>query len=297
MLSPKAGQQTGIRIAAILTCHNRRELTISSLAALRRQASPFIADIDVYLVDDGSTDGTSDSVRQQFPHVHILNGDGNLFWNRGMHMAFAAALDDGFDAYFWMNDDTVLRDGALHCMVETALHHFKECGRWPIVVGATVDPESGAPTYGGLRRVSRINPLNIQMADAALKPVTVDTFNGNLVLIPDPVARIVGNLDPAFEHSMGDTDYGFRARRAGVTVLVAPEVAGFCAINTSHRRMADTSLGPWDRVRLLSSRRFLPWRSWLRLVRRHGGVLWPLIVVWPYARILFRRPSVESLPR
>ena len=43
------------KIAAILTCHNRKEKTLACLHSL----FSIISTIDVFLVDDGSTDGTS----------------------------------------------------------------------------------------------------------------------------------------------------------------------------------------------------------------------------------------------
>lgn len=45
--------------------------------------SPF----DVFLVDDESTDGTSEAIKSEFPEVSIIKGDGSLFWNRGMYTA------------------------------------------------------------------------------------------------------------------------------------------------------------------------------------------------------------------
>ena len=53
----------------------------------------------VYLVDDGSRDGTSRSVAVRFPQISILEGDGSLFWNGGMRKAFAQRLPKVFDGY------------------------------------------------------------------------------------------------------------------------------------------------------------------------------------------------------
>jgi GT2 family glycosyltransferase len=80
------------RTAVLITCHNRKPKTLACLAALfNQELSPEVT-IDVYLVDDGSTDGTAEAVHQAYPQVKILQGDGSLFWNRGMRKAFAEAL-------------------------------------------------------------------------------------------------------------------------------------------------------------------------------------------------------------
>ncbi len=49
-------------------------------------------ELSVYLVDDGSSDGTGDAVRQAYPSVSVIRGDGTLFWNRGMRKAWEDAL-------------------------------------------------------------------------------------------------------------------------------------------------------------------------------------------------------------
>ena len=69
------------RIATLLTCHNRVAKTIACLSSL--QAINFNSDI--YLVDDGSEDGTSKIVNKLYPNVNIILGNGDLFWNRGMY--------------------------------------------------------------------------------------------------------------------------------------------------------------------------------------------------------------------
>ena len=66
-------------IATIITCHNRKEKTISSLqhlyAAKERydSTSEEKLDIVVYMTDDNCTDGTSEAVRNAFPdkEIHI----------------------------------------------------------------------------------------------------------------------------------------------------------------------------------------------------------------------------------
>lgn len=78
-------------IAVLLTVHNRKEKTLRCLQNLFKQEIPADYLIDVYLTDDGCTDGTPEAIRAQYPQVHIIKGNGNLFWNRGMYTAWEAA--------------------------------------------------------------------------------------------------------------------------------------------------------------------------------------------------------------
>lgn len=81
-------------VAVLLTCHNRKEKTLRCLKHLFAQesnAKKYF--IEVFLVDDSSTDGTSEGVKDLFPNVNIIKGDGNLFWSRGMQLAWKIAIE------------------------------------------------------------------------------------------------------------------------------------------------------------------------------------------------------------
>ena len=64
------------QLAVLMTCHDRRDITLVCLQTLYQQDAIF----DVFLLDDGSSDGTSEAVKQHYPNVKILPGNGNLFW-------------------------------------------------------------------------------------------------------------------------------------------------------------------------------------------------------------------------
>ena len=66
-----------MKIAALLTCFNRKDKTITCLNSVLN----IIPTCHVYLVDDASTDGTSEAIKQNFPQVNIIQGNGNLFWS------------------------------------------------------------------------------------------------------------------------------------------------------------------------------------------------------------------------
>ena len=69
------------RIAALLTSFNRKKKTLDCLAELHRQVLPEDLDLTVFLTDDASPDGTAEAVREAFPEVVLLRGDGNLYWD------------------------------------------------------------------------------------------------------------------------------------------------------------------------------------------------------------------------
>lgn len=46
---------------------------------------------DVYMTNDGCTDGTPESVKQLYPHVNVIDGEGGLYWSGGMRKAWVNA--------------------------------------------------------------------------------------------------------------------------------------------------------------------------------------------------------------
>src|SRR4028118_1511310 len=121
-------------IAVLMTCHNRKLKTLLTLESLFRQTLTSEIALSVYLVDDGSTDGTSEEVQQKYPQVKLFSGDGNLFWNGGMRIAFSEAMKDEPDYYLWLNDDTVLAPEALNTLLTTSRQLFEQGEKKAIVV-------------------------------------------------------------------------------------------------------------------------------------------------------------------
>lgn len=275
-----------MRIAILLSCHNRKAKTLRCLEALFENTIPQGSSLAVILVDDGSTDGTAREVQQRFPRVEILRGDGSLFWNKAMHLAFERAMKIGFDGYLWLNDDTLLYPDALERLLATWRQLEADKRGRSIVVGSTQDPDTGGLTYGGVVKRGSLRPFKYSLVRPGDVPVPCDTMNGNCVFVPDDVARRLGNLDPRFAHAMGDTDYGLRARAAGIGVWVAPGYIGQCARNPVQGGFSDRSLPRLQRWKRMMEPKGLPPASWWAFTRRHGGLLGPLYWIWPYIRVM-----------
>lgn len=275
------------RILAALTCFNRKALTLGSLRALARAAEQAGVDLEAVLVDDASPDGTAAAVRAEFPWVEVVDGSGSLFWNRGMHEAFGRAMARRTaDYYLWLNDDTEIVPDALARLVDQSRTLRARLGHPVIVVGATAERGSGRITYGGRVAGNRLRRFTYRLVSSDSEPLLIDAVEGNCVLIDKDVAHAVGNLDPTFEHAMGDTDYGLRARKAGFPSYLAPGVMGYCRDNPVAGSFADDSLTLKQRWKVLVSRKGLPPQSWMHFTRRHGGWLWPLYFAWPYVRVV-----------
>ncbi|VGO12153.1 N-acetylglucosaminyl-diphospho-decaprenol L-rhamnosyltransferase [Pontiella desulfatans] len=264
-----------LKIAVLMTCHNRKETTLRCLELLYAQLLPEEVSFNVYLVDDGCTDGTGEAVKKAYPDITVLQGDGSLFWCNGMRLAWDVAAKEDPDFYLWLNDDSMLEPHAVSILLETA-SSADDAG---IVVGSCCDASTGGFTYGGQRR-SGAHPSKLVPVEPGEEPVVCDTFQGNIVLVSRGTYQKAGNLQ-SFKHAIGDTDYGYRAQKAGCAIYVAPGFVATCSKNAhSMERM------PLDkRWKTMMTR--LPPGDYYRFLRQHAGIRWVFYWPRPYIRILF----------
>lgn len=275
-----------VRIAVLITVFNRKEKTLTCLGKLFQNSLPNGFLLDLFLVDDGSTDGTEQAVFERYPQVKIIKGDGNLFWNGGMRVAFSAAMEKGFDYYLWLNDDTLLYPTAIEALINTSRNLQAKQGKSVIVVGSTQDESDGRLTYGGVIRPRKWKTTSFTLIPPRDAPVECDTMNGNCVLVPCEIAQAVGNMEPKFAHAMGDLDYGLRARYAGFAVWVMAGFAGTCSNNAATGSFNDASLPVSVRLRKMMQPKGLPLSSWRVFTQRHSGFLWPMFWLLPYVKVL-----------
>ncbi len=185
-------------LAVLMTVHNRKETTLRCLHSLSisAKAAQDSVSCSVFLVDDGCTDGTRETVQEEFPDINIIVGDGTLFWNRGMYTAWKEASTDDFDFYLWLNDDTFLFEDAIKMIMESYQNHPGS-----IIVGCTCSAIDKKTTYGGFDKTMKqlISP------DGRLQEVF--SMHGNCVLISRSVFKQCGMFDPYIHHSGGDTLY------------------------------------------------------------------------------------------
>lgn len=277
-----------LSILVLMVCRNRRETTLKAIERIRLQA-PIIS-VSIALFDDASDDGTPQAVTSAHPDVTIVHGDGNAFWNGGMHQLWSQVKDTEVDAFLWLNDDTWLDEDAFE-RLETNWCEMarQDGGKSFILVGATRDTD-GSVSYGGYDvedtplafRLKPVSPLN-----SGLRPIT--TFNGNVVLVSKAAAKRIGINDPAYFHNLGDVDYGLRAMEAGIPVMLLPGTIGDCESNKakSQRGYGSPLLSVREQWRKVNTHHGLPFRSWLHFTRRHSGAYWPLHFLLPYRHLLF----------
>lgn len=226
-----SGSGKPIRVEIVAPVHNRRDITLQCLRSIANIDSAGI-EVHTIIVDDGSTDGTSEAIRDQFPDVEIVEGDGNLWFTAATNRGISAALEHDPDFILTINDDEVFDPQFLQRMIETAQANPRS------VVGGLLllwdEPHKVfqvAPKWdtwaGGYRHFTQQTVWTVPE-----KPWEVELIVGNCVLFPAEAVRECGLMNETRFPHYGDAEYTPRMRRKGWRLLIDPSARVFCQPNT-----------------------------------------------------------------
>ena len=90
-----------VRILTIVVTYNGLKWMDSCLESLRRSECP----TDVMLIDNCSTDGTPDYVKEHFPEVNLVQSDANLGFGQANNVGLKYALEHCYDYVYLLNQD------------------------------------------------------------------------------------------------------------------------------------------------------------------------------------------------
>jgi len=274
-------------IAVLLTCHNRKNKTISCLDSLYSASIPDNYELDVFLTDDGSTDGTSNAVNTFFPDVKIINGDGTLYWAGGMRLAWETAMSKKtYDAYLLINDDIVLHSNFFLKLIETDSFVFTNTGKKGVYSGATIDENSGEVTYGGSRLINNLFIVKMSLLAPIGQPIKCDVTNANILWVSKEVVEEIGIFDKHFTHGIADYDYSLQAVRKKIPVFLAPEVCGVCE-NDHKKNWISSRYSLSERIAYLKSPKGLAIKEYLYYIRKHFPLFIPYSFVMLWLKTFF----------
>jgi GT2 family glycosyltransferase len=264
-----------MNVAILITCFNRRETTLKCLEHLFGQD----VDFDVFLVDDGSIDGTGESVKARFPDVFVIQGTGSLFWNGGMRLAWIEALKHRkYDFFIWLNDDTILDQSAIAHLLACNREIIKKSGRNGVVTGACrVSLDHDEFSYGGRDCSGALYP-NGELQKCRY-------INGNIVLIPNEICEDIGILSSKYTHAHGDYDYGIRAIEAGYCCYTTKYFIATCAPNVGVPKWCNPSTPLMERLRLVNSPNGFALKDFVKYKHVDQGFVASIVV---YFKIYFR---------
>lgn len=290
-----------MKIAALYTCFNRREKTLLSIKSLyesqacyNNQASDPI-ELEIFLTDDGCTDGTAKAIRREFGDkvINIQKGDGYLFWAGGMRLAWSVAhnRNNEWDYYLLLNDDTIILDTCFSEILSSEEYCRVIYNKEGIISGITCSSSNPKViTYGGDIFLNRFTGKTKRLG-ASERPQMVDMTNANIMLVPVSIVNEVGIFYNGFIHSAADADYSMMARHKGFPVLITAKACGICdddhfdEINNSQRicKMSFKERIAYYKHPLRSG------NDYLTLVKRNMPLRFPLTWMFNKVRLIFPR--------
>lgn len=207
-------------LSVIVVGYNRRELLRQCVESVMADVGDLTA--EVIVVDNASQDGTSEMVADRFPSVMLVANRENVGYGRGLNHGIAAASG----AYLLvLNQDIVLRPGALRALVQCAERH-PDAG----VVGARLEYADGRFQHSAFRFPDAAQaffgffdglvPLdsepNGRYAPAAYeREFAAEHLLGACMLFRRAALEQVGVFDPRFFMYYEETDLCWRLLRAG----------------------------------------------------------------------------------
>ncbi len=214
-------------VIAVVAVFNRKEYTRQCLKQFSEQTCPLKI---IIVVDDGSTDGTSEMIQEEFPSVRLIQGDGTLYWCRSMHLGLKEALklSSSQDYILVVNNDLVFEEFFAERMLGTAIRHPKSL----IHAANCFLNENQCLCFGGVRmnwltakgtKLNQGRHLN-EFPKGHVEPS--DVLWGRGLLVPVAAIQQFGNFDWRYKQ-YGDPEFTRRMAKAGYKLLVAYDVVAY----------------------------------------------------------------------
>lgn len=228
-------------VSIIIPSHNTADHLCRCLDSLRTQQGSLT--LELFVVDNASSDDTVHRVRQGYPEVHLLESGHNGGFAYAVNLALRDILttccERGHTHYvLLLNSDTELPPDALGRMVAFMEEHPGAGAAGPklLMEGDRLDlagrrsfpsPEVAFYRLFGLShlfpRSPRFGRYNLTYLDPDLT-TEVDSVCGAFMLVRGEAARQVGLLDEAFFMYGEDLDWAYRIKERGWKIYYVPAV-------------------------------------------------------------------------
>ncbi len=203
---------------------------------------PLLASIEKYthglsyeliVVDNGSSDGTSDWIELHHPEITLIQNQGNPGYTRGNNQAMARAKGDFI---LLLNPDTLLTEDCFGPQLEYLRQHPEAGISIPKVLNADGSFQKQSrrgdarpvEVFGYFLKLGKLFPkhkgLNgyLQSWLPEDEIAEVKAVSGSCMFIRRAVYEQIGGLDEQFFAYQEDSDYCLRARQAGWKVMFVP---------------------------------------------------------------------------
>jgi GT2 family glycosyltransferase len=235
MATVPESQQAGMAPAwhAVVLSWNGREDTLRCLRSLSAVERPAL---ELVCVDNGSSDGSQQAVREHFPDVALIEAGRNLGFAAGNNLGIRHALARGAEWVMLVNNDATVADD----VVEGFLRALRERPRAGILAGKVYFAQRPQTIWFAGQRVSELlgysgRPRGYGRADGARYSRVASTGRavGALMAVSREAIEAVGLLEEDLFAYVEDVDWALRVRAAGLEVVFAPDAHAWHRVSAS----------------------------------------------------------------
>lgn len=269
-------------VAALVLSYNGREVVLEALTSL---SALDYERLELVVIDNGSTDGTAETIRRRFPQVTLVTVPENRGIPWGMNHGIRYAVEQGHDYLLLLNNDieaapdlverlleVAEADPTVACVGPKTYYYWERERLWS--AGGRIRFREAVTSERGMGQVDR------GQFDGSEE---VDYINGCCALVSRRVMEEVGPWDPVFHVSVEDADWCLRARARGYRCIYAHRAILW--------HMVSRSTGGYK-----ASRTFHTARSTALFVRRHGN--WrQRLSFWLFFALSIPAAWLRELPR
>ena len=210
-------EDVDIKIHIFIPVHNGIEQTLQCLNSIDQQTMRRA--LNITIIDDGSSDGTTKIIREQFPDMSIISGDGSLWWTGAIAKALQTgqtSFHDG-DYFLLVNNDVVLSTNSIFSLLKDAIKDRSLCMA-PLAFTQDESIACGEASDGHIfYRFEQSSKVMMQDSNS----YSVLSLFGRCTLYPVEILQRVNNFDATmFPHYWGDTDFSLRAKKFGYTFKI-----------------------------------------------------------------------------
>ena len=225
-------------LSIVIVSWNVRELLASCLRSVMDDLALAGLEAGVWVVDNASSDGTPDMVREMFPGVNLIASQENLGFVRANNLALRAILSaPAPPQYVWLlNPDTEVLPGATSALIGALEAHPEAGAVGPLLLYTDGSLQQAAFHFPGLVQLAfDLFPLPARLYDTPLngrypcrlyesgRPFPVDHTLGAAMVVRSRAIAEVGLLDEGFWMYCEEVDWCWRMHKAGWRVYCVPE--------------------------------------------------------------------------
>lgn len=223
-------------VSIIIVTWNVRDFLKQCLHSVYKETKDII--IEVFVVDNASTDGTSEMVKEQFPQVRLITAEKNLGFTKANNLAIQTILNEGQSDFFLiLNSDTVIQDRAVDLMVSYLIENPAVGAVSPVLILPNGKFQTGTagflPTaWTGFTYfffVFKLFPkktksffIEPSYFSKKRKIVSVDWLSGACLMLRKKTIEKTGLMDEKYFIYADDIDWGKRMKQEGFLLHYLP---------------------------------------------------------------------------